>query len=214
MKIANTDAGIPARWLSALRAVQTKFPEAVIAGGALRDLANGRDVKDVDIWIKTRGEETKSLLEAALDCPVIDIADLSVESQPATEGELDDVFNVDFPVTPASVRLTNPGELIMPDDAPIQIIAVNFDVTMDSVIERFDFGICKAATDGRVSVLHPSFLADVERKTFTFLATNRSETQMDRSLVRYQRLTGDKYAGWTLRGMEPKPASNDFDWMI
>lgn len=37
---------------------------------------------------------------------------------------------------------------------------------------------------------------------------------MDWSLTRYQRLAGEKYAGWTLRGMDPPPAASDFDWLI
>ncbi len=42
---------IPAAWLEALREVQKVCPSAVIAGGALRDLAFGGYPKDLDIFV-------------------------------------------------------------------------------------------------------------------------------------------------------------------
>src|SRR5690348_12463644 len=43
---------LPQEWREALRRVQLYFPEAVIAGGALRDLFTGRQVKDIDVFVE------------------------------------------------------------------------------------------------------------------------------------------------------------------
>ena len=53
---------IPQRWRDALTALQDGgFPEAIIAGGALRDLDNGAPVKDVDIFVKWRSNIVEDL---------------------------------------------------------------------------------------------------------------------------------------------------------
>lgn len=44
---------IPKEWDYVLNLIQKQFPKAIIAGGALRDLDNGRSIKDVDIFIPT-----------------------------------------------------------------------------------------------------------------------------------------------------------------
>jgi hypothetical protein len=52
---------LPDEWKLVLRMMQAKgAEEAVIAGGALRDLFNERPVKDVDIFLKGRGSERKN----------------------------------------------------------------------------------------------------------------------------------------------------------
>lgn len=46
---------IPQEWITVLKAFHEQgAPEALIAGGALRDLCNGREVKDVDIFLADR----------------------------------------------------------------------------------------------------------------------------------------------------------------
>ena len=46
-----TDLTIPSAWRAALGAVQSVVPQAVLAGGALRDRDNGKKVKDLDIFL-------------------------------------------------------------------------------------------------------------------------------------------------------------------
>jgi len=42
---------IPEQWKEILSAVQEYHPQAIIAGGALRDLWHGKPIKDVDIFV-------------------------------------------------------------------------------------------------------------------------------------------------------------------
>jgi hypothetical protein len=42
---------IPQEWRDVLKQIRRVFPGAIIAGGALRDLFNDREIKDVDIFI-------------------------------------------------------------------------------------------------------------------------------------------------------------------
>ena len=42
---------VPWAWTEVLRTVQSVHPEAILAGGALRDLILGGEVKDLDIFI-------------------------------------------------------------------------------------------------------------------------------------------------------------------
>jgi hypothetical protein len=70
---------IPGEWRLVLQAAQDKgASEAVIAGGALRDLFNERAVKDVDIFLKTRGSERKN---KAFLKEVFNATGLAIESQ-------------------------------------------------------------------------------------------------------------------------------------
>src|SRR3569623_1528091 len=66
-------ADIPERWQTVLRYVQNVAPDAVIAGGALRDLDNGRPVKDIDIFVQGNAMADlrslrEKLIELGFDC--------------------------------------------------------------------------------------------------------------------------------------------------
>ena len=58
---------LPMAWLDVLRKVQTKCPEAIIGGGALRDHYLGAPVKDVDIFVRSSGQSMVEMLSAATD---------------------------------------------------------------------------------------------------------------------------------------------------
>jgi hypothetical protein len=49
MQIFNKE--VPAEWLEVLRVIQSVFPQAVLAGGCLRDLVLGGEVKDLDVFV-------------------------------------------------------------------------------------------------------------------------------------------------------------------
>jgi len=52
---------LPREWRQLLQNMQANgAPEAIIAGGALRDLFNERAIKDVDIFLQNRGSEKKN----------------------------------------------------------------------------------------------------------------------------------------------------------
>ena len=51
---------IPEDWTKTLKMIQREYPEAVIAGGSLRDLFLGKEIKDIDVFvIGTRPEMPK-----------------------------------------------------------------------------------------------------------------------------------------------------------
>jgi hypothetical protein len=173
---------LPAKWLTTLQRVQSAFPEALIAGGALRDLAHGKPVKDVDIFVRSRGTTTKALLEAALRRPVQQL----VEELAEYEGQFTDVANV------FDVMLDD-----LDDEDRFQIIALNMPITMLSLVERFDFGLCRIATNGKMRLEHDDYVHDVLHRRFTYRLADNSPRRMDRSFERFDRLC-TKYPGYGL----------------
>lgn len=86
-------AKLPSEWRHLLQNIhQNGAPEAVIGGGALRDLFNNRAIKDVDIFLNSRGSEKKNrkFIEKAFNT-----AALPVHRQVTSHGYGD--IAVDFP---------------------------------------------------------------------------------------------------------------------
>lgn len=54
---------IPDEWVDMLSATQKLFPQAIIAGGCLRDLDYGKSPKDVDIFIKSSIDDNFSKIQ-------------------------------------------------------------------------------------------------------------------------------------------------------
>src|SRR3546814_3140365 len=52
---------IPEKWRELLASVRSVFPTAIIAGGAMRDLENGKPVKDIDINVEANGQTFTSI---------------------------------------------------------------------------------------------------------------------------------------------------------
>ena len=55
MVIGSVD-DIPSSWRELLGEIREVAPDAVIAGGALRDRDNGRPIKDLDVFVQIEGE--------------------------------------------------------------------------------------------------------------------------------------------------------------
>lgn len=134
---------IPTEWLEVLRKVQRVFPQAFIAGGALRDLEYNRPVKDVDIFIPV--PRTEGSIEEQ------EVAFLSNISK------LDDMF--DHLVSPTiPVYFKNVTEDILKGGRLVESV---HNVRIDDVhyemilapeetcdIRTFDFSICQIKFDG------------------------------------------------------------------
>src|SRR3546814_19329576 len=52
---------IPEKWRELVAAGRSVFPTAIIAGGAMRDLENGKPVKDIDINVEANGQTFTSI---------------------------------------------------------------------------------------------------------------------------------------------------------
>src|SRR5262249_1134187 len=64
-------------------------------------------------------------------------------------------------------------------------------------IERFDFGICMAAYDGKETIRTKEFDQDAEQKTFTLHRAD-NQPQFTYSMSRYEKITAGRYKGWSL----------------
>jgi hypothetical protein len=81
---------------------------------------------------------------------------------------------------------------------PVCIIGLCHDFTAPrDNIDRFDFGVCMAAFDGKDVTTSAAFDDDVKAKTFTLLRADNEE-QFAYSMSRYRKITRGRYAGWAL----------------
>lgn len=188
---------LPIEWLEALRNVQEDFPEAVIAGGALRDLLCEKPVKDVDIFIAMRpgysAEVVRHLLMNRLGSEVTTVIGQQLVEYSDALADVAAVFDV---------------TQVLGDGTPVQVIMVAAEtLSLHSVCDRFDFGICRVATNGREDFISPDFVHDLENRVFT--CNSFGSAREKRSLARYERLQ-EKYQGWTLI----QPHSELFDWDV
>ena len=172
----------PARWLGVLAQVQEKFPEAVIAGGALRDLILDRPVGDIDIFVKAQGPYTEAHLKALFGDSIEKVSKEWVIKYAEHLPELDSVWDI---------------KMRDADYHPFQVIALNMDVTPQSAVERFDFGICRVAHDGNRLYITPEFAQDADNHTFTALRVHNKQSTWDR-IDRFLS-PGSKYQGWEWR---------------
>ena len=171
-------ADIPASW----RKLMASLPvgAAVIAGGAPRDLALGRPIKDIDIW--TNEEGWGAIFDAlngdGSDCFRVSDAD----SAPDEDTEIERVWRF-----PAGM-----------EGLDVDLICVKEGV---DAIGRFDFGICQAVYDGGIAIrVTGAFVRDRRDKTFTFLRPDRNDWQRNISWKRWDRLKA-KYPDYTLVGL-------------
>jgi hypothetical protein len=173
---------IPTSWRRLLKAIQVPCPTAVLAGGALRDRDNGREVKDLDIFINARDMTEADRLVGSLIGAGFDIV---WEPSDVTAYPEDQNLEV---VVVAELRTA-----IVNYD--VQLIFTNWDTA--KIAERFDYGICRLSFDGTSIVRPPEYDEDREAKVFRLRRDRPTPISMRGSIHRYARLTASKYAGWT-----------------
>lgn len=180
-------AQIPEAWIDTLSAIQAELdPEAVIAGGAIRDLDNDKEIKDVDIFLSSSVSiaKVKKLLKSSFD----EWTD-TPEYNFTKEGTL--------PVRKGrhlkgSCVGTSKGGVL-----PVNLIVVGDDYTPTSrVVDGFDFGLCQIWYDGKDIRATMNYQIDKERSQFTLVHCEGPE-RFQRSLIRYQRLV-QKYVDFPL----------------
>lgn len=169
---------IPRDWIDALMALRHGgFPEAIIAGGALRDLDNGREVKDVDFFV---------MPDPAPGLHPID----------ATVAALDKAFGLEGYVLPIEVQVyanCTPDLLAVvnyerDDGIPFQVIVMppaDPDTFIRDQLARFDIGLCRIAYDGTQTVRTRDYLFDQASKSLTIVnAPNAAHLEASRKRVR------------------------------
>ena len=171
---------LPPQWQEVIRRIRLAAPSAVIAGGALRDLDNGREVKDIDVFY-TDDLERPLVLDYVLE-------GLFVYHSRCAGIYMDDAADeVDGTATYISIN----GDL--PD---LNLIQLRKDFNPARVIDRCDFGLCQIGYDLRGVVKTPQYEYDKANQCFT-LTRAESIEGVRRSLKRFERLQR-KYVGWKL----------------
>lgn len=171
----------PQDWTDILVKLQRGgLAEAVLAGGALRDLEQGKPIKDLDIFIEQRDEHTGPNIQACL----------GLDDNTLKRMETPENYGIHFTELYGVWEWFRPEPLI-----PVQIIALNMTVDLNTVVSRFDFGICQVAYDVRCTLHTAAYYKDIAHKTFTVLKDSRT------TATRWERLRA-KYEGWTLNDPE------------
>lgn len=174
-----------------LMAIRSVYPDAIVAGGAIRDLITGKPIKDIDVWVEWRrgqtDEDIACALRAALGWPRHEILIPSAVTEYACVGDR-------FAQIRTVINFSMDGEDGVA--TPVQVVVLNRPVTMEAVLGRFDFGFCRAGYDGTDIITTSEFEADYGNHTMTVLRCGSRE-ELRRSLHRYMRLVG-KYRGYRL----------------
>jgi hypothetical protein len=164
-----------------LEALQRTLPcKPHIAGGAVRDTILERPIRDIDIFIhEASGDTAAALLRS-------DFGYVKV-------GEWKQYAGFADPIVVRVAKLEKADETI-----PICLIGLEQDLTPVRNIERFDFGVCMATWDGGEFVPAYPFKKDTEGQTFTLCRAD-NDAQFAYSMIRYSKLTADRYKGWGLQ---------------
>lgn len=168
-----------------LARIQTVVPEAILAGGALRDIDFGMPPKDLDIWINVNSQD-------AFDKKLRLIADLfGLSFEYEGEGNYDGISEKIF---------VSQYHLSLENGTDINVIGVNLgeDFTVQRLVMEFDFGICRIGYhSGNQVYVTGEYLDDKENETFS-LDLNDVCVNEERSMERWDRLRF-KYPGFTLK---------------
>jgi hypothetical protein len=156
--------------LEALAAVRVVFPEAIIAGGFLRDVYFHRTPKDIDIFVPyTLGAATKML--DRFNIPVM-------------------VGSAYMPGSDVGVIWNIPGYTL-----PVQVIMMDHGVDIVERVKKHDFDFCQIWHDGFCTYSTDAFKA-MNMNTVT-LVDCEDHLQFKRSMRRWDRLK-QKYPDYQL----------------
>jgi len=223
-------AKLPAEWRLTLGAFHsTGAKEAVIGGGALRDLFNERAIKDVDIFLKSRGsmKKNRKFLKNVFDASGLDVSRQAVytggygsSSEAFPEPETS-TLQAEKRLGYGSFRPASKSEawtvIAGPQKTEYNVIFI--DGPLGDAMEQaqkknttpakpligvFDFGLCQIAYDGDVIITSAQYRKDVSEKII------RLETANGTSDAHLHRIV-KKYDDWKLcpeshKIMNPPPA--------
>lgn len=198
---------VPREWRQVLDSFQKQgAPEAVIAGGALRDLFNKRAIKDVDIFMQTRGSERKNRKFLA---KVFEAANIPVQRQMVSmgyshvaeafpgpnKGTLVSRISNGYGVIRAASHTEAWTVIAGPDKTEYNIVfvdgplgnAIKRAATENSdggkrksaalMIGHFDLGLCQIAFDGTHLHTTDAYRRDVLEKRITLIKENGASAQ-------------------------------------
>jgi hypothetical protein len=199
---------IPKRWQEVLHKIQAGgFPEAVIAGGALRDLHHDMPVKDIDIFVHQCDAGTaitKDLLSKAIGyqpiCTAFDrdaVAAPNDQDQDQDEYEYEDwnddmTLIVDYQHNEPRCGVDDSLICVKDYNEPnFQIMAMDWPTAGQpwgyKVTNDFDLGFNRIYYDGKNVVMTAAYVVDCEQKTMTCLRC-RNDYELERIQKRLVRL--------------------------
>lgn len=233
---------IPKEWLTVLDAFQQAGSnEAVIAGGALRDLFNQRQIKDVDIFLRTQGSEKKNrkYLEAVFNASAVPVHAQSIsysdgysritkqENFPTPRKENDSAFDdslkrerrLESWTVIAGAKKTEYNVIFVDDTLDQKLLkdSNKFEgksIFAGGLLDAFDVGLTQIATDGKTIVSTAAYKDDVRNKRITLTRPNQaSEDHVKRIVAKYPDFEQTQGVKDLLK---PKPApqrrSYGYDW--
>jgi hypothetical protein len=175
---------IPEPWRDVLTVLKEKHPEAIIAGGALRDLVCGVEPADIDYFLLDKPQMARARtsakdglrkeLEEVLPFKLREYGNVDIQKYEKNFSRISAVFN---------------GEL---EGNHYQFICLN-DFGAGVLLE-FDWGICRIAYDGWQLHLHNDFMHDYAHKTFTL--RHRHDIDAARNRVNQWQNRSPIYAEW------------------
>ena len=193
---------IPVAWKNFLSKIQTLYPEAIIAGGALRDVIIDKPIKDVDLFIRDTGNSVD----------VNKIAELfGIKVDKDGRGDhikLTNDFKVmkDKAYKDSSKKYGIIGKKYALETHINQLFDVQYNGVLYQLIfvevepvkmvySDFDFGICKVWFDGEDLVVSEEFEYDLEHKQLT-LSGSFSEGQLLHTLYVHRPNLVKKFPNW------------------
>jgi hypothetical protein len=156
------------------------FPEAIVAGGFLRDSILGFQPKDIDIFISRRQGVRKEDLVESIGQALGGTAKIEFNLS-YTNMEVDRIIEVGIPGAPYPVQVIELGDSKAPVDR----------------VREHDFGLCQVWLGAYYGLdATPAFTTDRQNKTCT-LTHCESLAEWQRSMRRWQRLS-QKLVGYRL----------------
>lgn len=173
-------------FIQTLLDLRKTVPNAIIAGGAIRDLYHDKEMSDVDIYIQHASTEiyTTKFWIQQFGLRIDDDSSDCVEQLEGEEGyELDEHIEVVW--------------AMYKNDILYNVIAVDMEPTK-YVNDCFDVGLCKTWCDGTKIRLTHDFLHDSKHKTLTVVLKGMEQEEFDYMMKRHVAKLLNKYPDYRL----------------
>lgn len=171
---------IPSKVVDMLNAIRDSAPEAIIAGGYLRDLDHGIQPRDIDVFVPFNADLYNARMHLGATGILGDDCD---------QYEGDDTISMqqhwNLMATPSAIPLE------------VNILFCQKDIQPLQRLSRFDFGLCQIAFDSHRIIMTDGYLTDKENRTFTLQRFTGYNAHQN-SLARFERLT-KRYKSYYLR---------------
>jgi hypothetical protein len=179
-----TKLTLPTAWADTLARVRSVLPSAFLAGGALRDLDNGRTVKDLDVFFTEEVYHTWALEDGLAKQGYFYKSRCSGAYMTDAAGEVDGTTVYEWR-----------GDFTQGFGQPeLNLIQLAPSFNTASIIDRVDFGLCQIGADVLGVITTPAYEHDKANQRLTLTRAD-SVDGVIRSIKRYNRLS-QKYVGW------------------